>query len=230
MNIRGPVQTFLDIFQAASVLVDEASIEKTADSLNFRGMDPSHIAMLDISYPNTEFETFEGEIKLGVRTDEITKILKRFDKKASVSLSVADSMLILSDGQRVFRNRLIKATAGDVPMPKLKLEVKAELDRDYLKNILKDVQVISEFIQLRAEGEGDTYSFEAWGRGDSDECAISIDTEANGQGEATYSLDYIIKMVDAVSSEKVTLEYASKMPLKLTMGYIAYYLAPRVQD
>ncbi len=63
----------------------------TAEGITFRGMDPSHVALIDISWPNSAFEKYEcdSDIKFGVRIDEFSKLIKRADKKIvlkSVSL------------------------------------------------------------------------------------------------------------------------------------------------
>ena len=36
------------VASAISTLVDEATFEATAEGISFRGMDPSHIALIDI--------------------------------------------------------------------------------------------------------------------------------------------------------------------------------------
>ena len=63
------------VISAISTLVEEATFEATVEGISFRGMDPSHVALIDISWPNTAFERYEcdGDIKFGVRIDEFSK-------------------------------------------------------------------------------------------------------------------------------------------------------------
>lgn len=70
------------ILSAISTLVEEATFEATAEGISFRGMDPSHVALIDISWPNSAFEKYEcdGAIKFGVRIDEFSKLIKRSGK------------------------------------------------------------------------------------------------------------------------------------------------------
>src|SRR5438270_6378452 len=42
-------------------LCDEATFEVNQDGLTFRGMDPSHVALIDFSLPNSCFYSFEVE-------------------------------------------------------------------------------------------------------------------------------------------------------------------------
>ena len=62
-------------------------------------MDPSHVALMDIVWPNTTFDVYEcdSSIKFGVRVDEFLKLMRRADKKDIVEVSVGDdSMLCIS--------------------------------------------------------------------------------------------------------------------------------------
>ncbi len=40
------------VISAISTLVEEATFEATVEGISFRGMDPSHVALIDISWPN----------------------------------------------------------------------------------------------------------------------------------------------------------------------------------
>ena len=71
------------VTSAISTLVDEATFEATVEGLSFRGMDPSHVALIDISWPNSAFDGYECDsaLKFGVRIDEFSKLMKRGVKK-----------------------------------------------------------------------------------------------------------------------------------------------------
>ncbi|MGH9909489.1 MAG: proliferating cell nuclear antigen (pcna), partial [Nitrososphaerales archaeon] len=77
------------ITSAISTLVEEATFEATSESISFRGMDPSHVALIDILWPNSTFERFECDsaIKFGVRVDEFSKLIGRAEKNDSVELN-----------------------------------------------------------------------------------------------------------------------------------------------
>ena len=48
------------IISAISTLVEEATFEATVEGISFRGMDPSHVALIDINWPNSAFEEGVG--------------------------------------------------------------------------------------------------------------------------------------------------------------------------
>lgn len=85
------------ILSAISTLVEEATFEATSEGITFRGMDPSHVALIDISWPNSAFEKYEsdGDIKFGVRIDEFSKLIKRAEKSEPIEISISESMLLI---------------------------------------------------------------------------------------------------------------------------------------
>lgn len=227
MNIQANKEMLLNMVNAAGSLVDEATFEVGPQSLTFRGMDPAHIALVDINHPATDFPSFEvpSVTKFGVRVVELAKVLKRLS--GIVTLSISDSQeLVCKSEFKEYRLRLIESSASSTPLPKLNFDAKLTLPHDELKKIFDDVQAVSEYIQLNLP--------QIFGRGDSGEVSIMVDGQQNTNGaKATYSLDYLSKITKAIKTDKpVTIEYSSKMPMKVTFeeGRIAYYLAPRVAN
>jgi proliferating cell nuclear antigen len=235
------------VISAISTLVDEATFEATVEGISFRGMDPSHVALIDIHWPNSAFEAYECDtaLKFGVRVDEFSKMIRRADKKDAVEITVGDdSMLhikISNSYRREYKMRLIESSASSTPLPKLTFNSKVVLTAGAFDKILSDVQIISEYISIESEPKKVEFS----GKGDSGEADIILDSGSEGLEElsiqedskATYSLDYLSKITKAVSTAggSIAAEYSSKMPLRLefrvaNVGRIHFYLAPRVQD
>jgi proliferating cell nuclear antigen len=235
------------VTSAISTLVDEATFEATAQGISFRGMDPSHVALIDINWPNSSFNLFECDtaVKFGVRVDEFSRLIKRADKKDAVEVTIGeDSMLhikINNNYRKEYKMRLIESSPSSTPLPKLNFNCKIVLTAVAFDKILSDVQVISEYILIESKQQQVKFS----GRGDAGEADIILDSGSEGLEEvaiqqeckATYSLDYLSKITKAVivAGGSVAAEYSSKMPLRLefrvaNVGRIHFYLAPRVQD
>lgn len=235
------------IASAISTLVDEATFEASIEGISFRGMDPSHVALIDIFWPNSAFEKYECDslVKFGVRIDEFSKLIKRSEKRDSVEISIdQNSMLsirIQNGYKKEYKMRLIESSSSSTPLPKLSFNSKIILSSNAFDKILSDIQVLSEYITIDAGPE--TVSF--LGRGDSGEVNILLEPKSEGLEEltskedslATYSIDYLLKITKAISSVggSVIAEYSSKMPLRLeftvaSLGRIHFYLAPRIQD
>jgi proliferating cell nuclear antigen len=236
------------VASAISTLVDEATFEATVEGISFRGMDPSHVALIDIHWPNSAFEQYDCDtaVKFGVRVDEFSKLMRRAEKKDTIEVTVGDDSMLfirISNNNYVkeYKVRLIETSAASTPLPKLNFNCKVVLATSAFDKVLSDIQVISEYLSIESENKKIKFS----GKGDSGEASITLESGSEGLEEvnvqedskATYSLDYLSKITKAViaAGGSVALEFSSKMPLRLefrvtNMGRIHFYLAPRVQD
>jgi len=204
------------IISAISTLVEEATFVATAEGITFRGMDPSHVALIDISWPNSAFEKYEcdSDIKFGVRIDEFSKLIKRADKKDSIEISISEqNMLLVTVGKnKKYKMRLIESSATDTPLPKIPYDSKITLSSSKFDKILGDVQVVSDYLTIQTS-----------------------DSKADSVG--TYSLEYLNPVIKAVGNTAglITCEFSSAKPLRIefkvaNIGRIHFYLAPRVES
>lgn len=235
------------INSAISTLVDEATFEASSEGISFRGMDPSHVALIDIFWPNTAFDSYQcdSELKFGVRISEFSKLIKRTDKKDELEVSITDQdvLRIKTSGsyKREYKMRLIESSSGSTPLPKLSFNSKLVLSLSAFDKILSDIEVVSEYVEIESFPE----RIEFLGKSDTGEAIVTMEPNSEGledievkeESKATYSLDYLLKIVKSVSSVGVTsaIEYSTKMPIRLefriaNIGRIHFYLAPRVQD
>ena len=233
------------VISAVSTLVEEATFEATIEGISFRGMDPSHVALIDISWPNSAFEKYQcdGDIKFGVRIDEFSKLIKRAEKKDSIEINISeDNMLHVSIGKnKKYKMRLIESSASDTPLPKIPYDAKISLTSSAFDKILGDVQVVSDYLTITSSESSTTFS----GKGDSGEVDISLDNSQDEiqellvqqESTGTYSLEYLNPIIKAVGSsvDVVTCEYSTAKPLRVefkvsNLGQIHFYLAPRVES
>jgi proliferating cell nuclear antigen len=233
------------IISAISTLVEEATFVSNAEGITFRGMDPSHVALIDISWPNSAFEKYEcdSDTKFGVRVDEFAKIIKRADKQDSIEISISEeNLLLVTVGKnKKYKMRLIESSASDTPLPKIPYDAKIGLTSSAFDKILGDVQVVSDYLTISAS----TSKAEFSGKGDSGEVVIDLEkgmeqlTELSVKQDSigTYSLEYLNPIVKAVGTTagSVTCEYSSAKPLRIefkvaNIGRIHFYLAPRVES
>ncbi len=233
------------IISAISTLVEEATFVATAEGITFRGMDPSHVALIDISWPNSAFEKYEcdSDVKFGVRIDEFSKLIKRAEKKDSIEINISeDKMLLVAIGKnKKYKMRLIESSASDTPLPKIPYDAKIELSTAAFDKILGDVQVVSDYLTIHATESKAEFS----GKGDSGEVVIDLeenmeeieDLSIKEDCTGTYSLEYLNPVVKAVGTTAGTIicEYSSAKPLRIefkvaNIGRIHFYLAPRVES
>ena len=233
------------IISAISTLVEEATFEATVEGVSFRGMDPSHVALIDISWPNSAFEKYscDGDIKFGVRIDEFSKLIKRAEKSDGIEINISDdSMLHVSVGKnKKYKMRLIESSASDTPLPKISYDSKITLSSSILDKILGDIDVVSDYLSIKTTQKNVEFS----GKGDAGEATINLekDTEdvedisVSQESSGTYSLEYLDPIVKAVggTADSIICEFSSEKPLRIefkvtNIGRIHFYLAPRVES
>lgn len=230
------LKTVLDVIGA---LVEEATFTANKEGLSFRGLDPSHVAMVDVNIPNTDFEKFEveEEVRFGVRVAELKQVLARgHEENDYVTIKLDGQYLnirITNGYKRDFKMRCIESTTSNTPLPKISFNTKVVLTTDKFVKMLEDVRVVSDYISLESNAD----SIQFVGRGDVGECVLTVDKGNEGLKElnikdaskATYSLEYLLITKLMKSSPEITLEYSSKMPMRVSVQNMNYFIAPRVE-
>jgi proliferating cell nuclear antigen len=234
---------------AVKTLVEEATFDATGEGLTFRAMDPSHVALVDLSWPMVAWEKYECDkpTKFSLRVEDLVKLIGRSDTKDSVEIAAAseeDAISVkFSNGyKREFTIHLIESTGGAAPLPKLEFDTKANLTKAILEKVLGDISVVSDQVTIQTTKEKMTFS----GKSDVGKAEISLvkndadvlDLQVGAESKATYSIDYILGILKALGgvTDTVQAEFSTKKPIRLQMklndqgARIDYYLAPRVSD
>lgn len=236
------------VVNTISTLVEEASFEATSEGLTFRAMDPSHVALVDLDWPNSAFEKYDcdKQQKLTVRVDDIAKLIRRADIKDSIEISMSEEetlILKLSNGyERQFQIHLVESTYGATPVPKLSFNTKVEITEQTFIKMLSDISAVSDHIIISSDNEKLVFS----GKGDYGNGSATLmkdnpellQLKVKEESKATYSIDYLLNITKAVgkSADILTFEYSNKMPLRLTFklgekgGRMQFYLAPRIEE
>jgi proliferating cell nuclear antigen len=208
-------------------------------------MDPSHVALIDISWPNSAFEKYDcdSDIKFGVRVDEFSKLIKRAEKNEGIEINISeDNMLRVYIGKnKKYKMRLIESSASDTPLPKITYDSKIGLSSATLDKILGDIEVVSDYLSINATTNNAEFS----GKGDSGEANINLEKgmeeleeiSITQESTGTYSLEYLNPIVKAVggTAGSIICEFSSGKPLRVefkvaNIGRIHFYLAPRVES
>lgn len=228
---------------SVSTLVEEATFGATSEGITFKGMDPSHVALIDIYWPNSAFAAYQcdSEVRFGVRVEELAKLVRRAGKSDSIEMSITDENLLqLSIGQnKKYKMKLIGPASSDAKVPKIGFDAKVVLPYAQLDRILGDVKIMSEFLTMSAEQDRCVFT----GIGDSGEAHVEVDADEDNEIEAeqsskgTYNLDYLLPVVRAVgnASDKISCEFSTSKPLRMGftisgVGHIHFYIAPRMEN
>ena len=233
------------IISAISTLMEEATFVATEEGITFRGMDPSHVALIDILWPNSAFENYEcdDKIEFGVNIVDFSKLIKRADKKDAIKIDVSDdnNLQVVIGKNKNYKIRLIESSSTDTPLPKVPYNSKFIIESAAFNRVLGDIQVVSDYLTITTKTNGVVFS----GSGDSGDAHVDfkknndelIELQVDEEGAGTYSLDYLNPVVKAVGNTtgSVMCEFSSSKPLRLefkvsNVGRIHFYLAPRVEN
>ena len=241
-------QEWKAVAAAIKTLVEEATFEVSNEGLVFRAMDPSHIALVDLNWPNLSFEKFECDkpTKFTIRVEDFVKLIARCDNKDSVEIAFSEddalTLRLMNGYKREFKVHLIETTPGTAPLPKLDLDVKLSMSKSVFEKVLGDISVVADQVMISSLKEGVSFS------GKSDVGAATIQLDKGGadvldlqvkqEAKASYNIDYLLGISKAVgsASDIVVCEYSSKKPARLEFklneqgARIHYFLAPRIQD
>lgn len=236
------------VASAIKTLVEEATFEATNEALTFRAMDPSHIALVDLSWPNVAFERYEcdKQFKFSIRVEDFVKLIGRTDAKDSIEITSTEEdalVLRLMNGyKREFRIHLIESTSGTAPLPKLEFDARISMSKSVFEKVLGDISVVADQVSINALKENIAFS------GKSDVGGATIQLDKNGadilqlevkqEAKASYNIDYLLSISKAIGSttEVVVLDFSSKKPLRLEWklneqgAVIRYFLAPRIAE
>ncbi|MEM0093039.1 MAG: proliferating cell nuclear antigen (pcna) [Thermofilum sp.] len=233
------------IIEGLATIVDEANFLVGPEGIRLRALDPGRVAMVDLFIPPSVFEEYkaEAEARIGVVLDDFVDIMKRAKSDDRLIVEVSGnrlSVVLSGKAERRFRLPLLDIAGQELPTPRLNFTVAVKMLSDTLRDALKDAELVSESVRLKAENDS-LYMIARSDKGEV-ETRFSIDTgslleiDVKEPAEASYAIEFLDKIVSKAYrvSEVVALKYATNMPLELTFdvaggGVLKYLLAPRVE-
>jgi len=234
------------ILNAIDEIVEEAMFICNTDGITFRGMDPTHVSLLDITFPKSSFEELESKTSLfGVRTSEFKNILSSAGDDDTVELQIENegNLKVLVNGtlSMTFTLKLLEKTEANTPVPKVKPNCKVDLSPVMLTKILTNLEKVSEYVTVKSLSDRVEFS----GRGDTGDAKIDllksnpdlIGLDITESSTSVYSLEFMAKIIRSIgrASKSVNMQYSTKSPLHIgfempSAARVEYYLAPRVVE
>jgi len=237
-----------NILDAISTLIDEADFNFDENGIKLRSMDPSHVAMVDLDLQKSAFYDYSCSkpTKARVSIKGMLKLLKRVksDENLEIVFDESTKKINLTLKGKVIKKFTIPTLepgGEEAPTPKLTFESKIKMVAKALKEILDDMQAISDNVKLVTTT--DKFILQAIGELSSAVVEIEKGNEAlleldvKNPSKATFNLSYLGEMVKAgaSTSDLLSLEFSTNMPIKLEFellgqGRLSYYLAPRIES
>ncbi len=226
---------------AIAALIDEGTFEFTENQMALKAMDPSQIAMVDFMMPKSAFKVYEvGEKQsVGIDFSELSRVMKRAHPDDSITLELKGNKLeVVYEGKstRKFLLPLIDATAHPNE-PKIEFDSQVKIPANDLKEVLADVELVSNYVVFDAQKEGlKVYSESESGRAEINFPKDAVlELEVKEGAKAMFPLEYLKNMTRNTDVSTVIQLYLKKdNPLKMEYpigaGRVVYFLAPRIDE
>jgi len=225
---------------AIAALIDEGTFEFTETGMTLKAMDPSQIAMIDFEIPKKSFKTYDVGQKqsIGIDFSELSRVMRRAHPEDTITLELkANKLEITYDGKtkRKFLLPLIDATAHP-NKPKIEFDAKIKLPANDLKELLADVELVSNYVVFEATEKEVNVSSES----ESGKAEITLlkdavlELKVTKPARAMFPLEYLKNMTrntDVSTVIEINLKKDNPMRLEYVIGdgRVMYFLAPRIE-
>jgi proliferating cell nuclear antigen len=226
---------------AIAALIDEGTFEFDDNGMVLKAMDPSQIAMVDFTMPKSAFKAYEvGEKQsIGIDFSELSRVMRRAHPEDTVTLELKGNKLeVIYDGktQRKFLLPLIDATAHP-NKPKIEFDVVGKIPANDIKDVLADVELVSNYVVFEADDKKIVISSES----ESGKAEVTLPKDAllelkvTQPARAMFPLEYLKNMTrntDVSTVIEINLKKDNPMQMEYTIGEgkIVYFLAPRIEN
>lgn len=237
------MEVLRELLDVISAIVTEVKLMVTAEGIDVKVVDPSHVAMLILSLKKTAFESFQAEpVEIGIDVDKLKGVLRLAKPGDLIDLSHESSKnrLVVAVGKLTRHMSVMDVTGiSDPKIPNVNPPCKVVIKTEELRQGIRGSESISDHVTLTLEPE----AFLMHSEGENDKVDLKVLKESLTLLEAPevarsmYPLDFFSSMVKAITTaEEVTMSIGNAYPLKLEFGFAAgngdgrFLLAPRVEE
>jgi len=233
------------VLNAIGDIVEDAMFICNDDGITFRGIDPAHVALIDVSFPKSAFVEFNSQTSFfGLKVDDFKNVINTAGNNDLVELQIADqgSMKILINGslKMEYTLKLLERTEVNTPLPKIDVKSKITLSPTVFGKIISNIEKISDYLTINCQSD----KIEFFGKGDIGEAKIDLEKtnpelellNVSEDSSSVYSIDYMAKIIRSVGREckNVNMEYGTQTPIHMkfqlpSLASLEYYLAPRIE-
>ena len=234
------------ILQAIGEIADEVMFICNQEGVTFRGMDSSHVSLLEITFPKSSFTFFNcNPTFFGISANDFKTIIDSASNNDQVEL-IIDSphkikISINGNLQMKYDLNLIEKSTVNTPIPKIDAASKISLSPDTLTKIMTNIGRVSENVKVSSVSEKIQFSgFGIIGKVEVDLETSNTDVssiEVSQNSSSVYGLEYMAKIIKSIgkTSKNVHIQYGSKTPMHVLFEMpsstkVEYYLAPRIQN
>ncbi|KAG5449709.1 hypothetical protein CRM22_007000 [Opisthorchis felineus] len=243
------------VIDAIKDLVQEATLDCTENGISLQAMDNAHVSLVSLLLRSDGFETYrcDRNLSLGLNIGSTAKILKCASGTDAVTLKAGDKADTLTfvfesrNQEKVsdFEIKLMDLDVDHLGIPDTDYKCVIKMPSSELQRICRDLSQIGDSVVISVAKDGVLFSSTGdLGTGNiklsqsanADKPEESVSIEMNEAVSMTYSLHYFNIFTKATPlSSQVVLSLTENVPAVVEfniedLGYIRYYLAPKIED
>jgi proliferating cell nuclear antigen len=239
------VSEWCSSLRAISKISTETIFTFNKEGITFRGMDPTHVALLEVNFPKSSFTEFNSSnLIFEINVKEFLKSITGIKKNDVVELIIKRKNILKIKINNELKNdinlTLIDESKANQPLPRIETKSKISLALDLLGDILVNIEKNSEQLMINSLEDGIEFS----GKEGIENNKInlkkgSIDLplhDIEEESVSSYDIEFLAKIIKSIgkSCKIVNMEYGNQTPVKIlfempSMARVEYYLAPRVE-
>jgi proliferating cell nuclear antigen len=250
LNFKIKTEYLSQFFEIVSSLVDEVRIKIDKEKWKVSVVDPAHVAMCELELGKEAFKSYKldvEEIEIGVNIDRVKPLLKLCQDykirelegelvESEVMGKVWDMKFTSKRLTRRIRGLVVDDNLRWAKLPRMELPVERNVSMDDLMLAMQGADPVSDHICLIADEGG--VKVRAIGElPNSEYIEIPLNTEkVEERHTSLFSMGYMMSMVKAIPSEKVTLFMGTDWPVQMHFDYLdgkghgKMVLAPRIES
>ena len=234
------------VLQAIGDIAEEAMFICNQDGITFRGIDPAHVALLDVTFPKLSFEYFNCNATFfGISVIDFRNILNSASNEDSVEFVIEQPhkirISITGELEMKYDLNLIERSEVNTPIPKINATSKISLTPLVLAKIMSNIERVSENVTISCIPE----KIQFLGSGNIGKAEVDLKMgnselsffEVTQNSSSVYSLEYMAKIIRNIGKacNNVNMEYGTSTPIHMlfempSLTKVEYYLAPRIEN
>lgn len=213
------VSLFKKSLEGISSLIQETNVRFKDDGIYIQAIDKTQILLVDFYYPKALFDTYSVDPSLiGLNIQELYNMVSRSFDKDKFKLELKDNSLqltLLGSIQRKFNTPFIDVGDLEINVPEIDYNSTITISAYLLKEILKDVSLISNTLTLKIL-DGKLFVESFGDKGNIETVVSKAKVKSKENVTAKFSLAYLKNITKSIDNDlDITLKIKDESPLFL---------------
>jgi len=244
------------ILDSIKDLVTDANFDCSSNGISLQAMDSSHVSLVSLLLRADGFEHFRCDraLSLGINLGAMAKILKCAGNDDIVTLKAddnGDSVTFMFESPNQdkisdFELKLLEIDSEHLGIPDTEYKATVKMSSQEFQRICRDLTILGDTVLVSATKEGVKFSVSGDLGNGNITCRETSEVDAKQEEitsvkleepvQLTFALRYLNFFTKATGlSNSVNLSMSKDVPLVVEyrindLGYVRYYLAPKIDD